>query len=484
MIESPLLKNLCGYIDGAWAHAESGEEMQVINPATREILAHVPRMGRTEATCAVEAAKRTLQKPIGIAQRRKWLTQIADALVENRKELGRIITLENGKPLREGEGEVDYSVGFFRFCAQHVTKLRSRKLRERPRDHEWTVHYRPAGVAGLISPWNFPLALMAKKLAAALAADSPSVMKPAEQTPLSLIALMTLLEKLELPAGKVNLVMGRAAEIGDVMCKHPAVRSISFTGSTEIGKLLSRNTADHVKRLALELGGNAPYIVFDDADQDLAADHLIQNKFRASGQTCVCTNRVYVQRSIADAFTARVVERVKQLHVGDGIDADTDIGPLIDQAGFEKAKHHVEDAIQRGASCAVGGVPAAPAHGKGFFFPPTVVRGVCSDALCVREETFGPVVPIIEFDDEKGVVASANGTEYGLAAYVFCKNEPRAKRVISQLQFGHVGHNSGTGPTPEAPFGGMKQSGFGREGGLEGLMEFVETQTVASSDPR
>lgn len=481
MIESPLLKNLCGYIDGVWVRADSGEDMRVTNPATRELIAQVPRMGADETTRAVDAAERSLSRPASIPQRRKWLAKIADLLVEHRRELGRIITLENGKPWREGEGEVDYSVGFFRFCAKHATKLRPRKLNEQPRGHEWTVHHRPAGVAGLISPWNFPLALIAKKLAAAIAADCPCVMKPAEQTPLSTIALMTLLDRAGMPAGKVNLVMGDPAEIGDVLCTHPAVRCISFTGSTEVGKLLSRNVADHVKRLALELGGNAPYIVFDDADLEMAADHLIQNKFRASGQTCVCTNRVCVQRPIVDVFTSMVAERVARLRVGDGMDADTDIGPLLDAAGFEKARRHVEDAVERGGRCVVGGSPSEPEGGKGFFFPPTVIQGVCTDALCAREETFGPVLPIFEFDDEKEVIERANATEFGLAAYVFTRDAARAKRVVSRLRFGHVGCNTGTGPTSEAPFGGMKQSGFGREGGLEGLMEFVETQTQATS---
>ena len=479
MISSPLLPNMSGYINGAWCAADSGARMPVVNPATRETLAEVPQMGRAEAVRAVESAVRALSKPAGIPKRRKWLNQIADLLVENRREFGRIITLENGKPLKEGMGEVDYAAGFFRYCAQHATKLRSRKLKEQPRGHEWTVHYRPAGVAGLISPWNFPLALIAKKLAAALAADCPSVIKPAGQTPLSTIALMTLLEKLDLPAGKVNLVIGKAGEIGGVLCEHPAVRAISFTGSTEVGKVLSRNVADHVKRLALELGGNAPFIVFEDADLDLAADHLILNKFRASGQTCVCTNRVYVQKSIADAFTQKVVERVGRLKVGDGMAEDTDIGPLIDRAGFDKVRQHVEDAVAKGARCVAGGSPPEPGDHRGYYFPPTVLRGVRGDSMCVREETFGPVVPIIEFNNEKEAVERANSTEYGLAAYLFTQDERRAKRLIGNLQFGHVGHNSGTGPTPEAPFGGMKQSGYGREGGLEGLMEFVEPQTQA-----
>lgn len=481
MIRSDLLQNIGGYIDGRWSPADSGAQSPVVNPATRELLANVPQMGRDETLRAVEAAEQSLCKPTSINKRRQWLAHIADLLVKHRDELGRIVTLENGKPLKEGKGEVDYAAGFFRYCAQHVTKLRSRKLKEQPRSHQWTVHYRPAGVAGLITPWNFPLAMIAKKLPAAIAADCPCVIKPAGQTPLSTIALVALIEEAGLPAGRINLVMGKAAEIGGVLCEHPSVRSISFTGSTEVGKTLARNVANHVKRLALELGGNAPFVVFDDADLELAADHLIQNKFRASGQTCVCTNRVYVQRGVADAFTSKLVERANRLKVGDGMLEDTDIGPLIDKAGFDKVRQHVEDALAQGARCVAGGMPPTPPENQGYFFPPTVMRNVGENSRCVIEETFGPLVPIIEFDKESDAITRANGTEYGLAAYVFTRDERRARRVIASLQFGHVGHNSGTGPTPEAPFGGMKQSGFGREGGIEGLMEFVEPQTEASA---
>jgi succinate-semialdehyde dehydrogenase/glutarate-semialdehyde dehydrogenase len=480
MIESPLLVNLLGYIDGHWRQADSGNRMPVINPASRELLAEVPHMGRDETTRAVEAAERALHLPATISRRRDWLTGVADKLVEQRDELARIITLENGKPINESRGEVNYSVGFFRFYARHVTRLRSRTLKEQPREHQWTIHYKPSGVAGLITPWNFPLAMIVKKLSASMAADCPCVIKPAEQTPLSTIALLTLLEQVGVPPGKVNLVMGAPSEIGGVLCEHPEVRSISFTGSTEIGKLLSLRAANHIKRLALELGGNAPFIVFEDADLDLAVDHLMQNKFRAAGQTCVCTNRVYVQRGVAEAFTKSVAQRVAQLKSGDGMLENTDIGPLIDRAAFDKVKAHVDDAMVRGARCVTGGPPHGPIHDGGFFFPPTVLRGVCEQARCVREETFGPVVPILEFDHEDDVIARANGTEYGLAAYLFTRNDRRARRVVAALRFGHVGRNSGTGPTPEAPFGGMKHSGFGREGGWEGLMEFVEPQTEAT----
>lgn len=477
MIESPLLEHIQGYIHGRWADARSGETLDVTNPATGETIAHVPLMGRTETRLAVDAAQAALAQPAPIEQRKQWLDRIADLHIEHKKELGRIITLENGKPWKEAEAEAEYAAGFYRYCATHIEKLKPRRLHERPKNHTWTVHHRPAGVVALITPWNFPLAMIAKKLCAAIAADCPTVIKPAEKTPLSMIALFTLLDHVGFPPGRVNLVMGHADQIGQVMCEHPAVRVISFTGSTRVGKLLIAATAPHVKRLSLELGGNAPFIVFGDADLDQAADHLIQNKFRGAGQTCVCTNRVYIQRSAAEAFTRRIIERVARLKVGNGMQEGTDIGPLIDRVALERVTSLVDDAVSQGATRATGQAPSTAADG--CFFPPTVLSGVTDKMPCTREEIFGPVVPLIEFDDEQDAIQRANATEYGLAAYVFTADTTRAQRVANSLQFGHVGLNTGAGPTPEAPFGGMKQSGFGREGGTEGLFEFTEPQTVA-----
>lgn len=489
MIDSPLLSDCrasggeCrGYVGGRWIGAGSGATLEVINPADGGLLAKVPCMGGADAERAILAAQAALAHRLNLTRRRGFLAEIAHALGSHRRELGRIIAMENGKPWGEAESEVDYAAGFFRYAAEHLHYLRSRRLKARPRDHRWVIHYRPVGVAGLIAPWNFPLAMIAKKLAAALAAGAPCVIKPAEQTPLASIALLTLLDRIGLPAGLVNLVVGDAAEIGRALCTHPAVRSISFTGSTEVGRLLLAQTAPHIKRLTLELGGNAPFVVFDDADLDAAADHLIQNKFRCAGQTCVCANRIYIQRSIAAAFTRKVVDRVSRLKMGDFAQPDVDLGPLIDLAGFEKVRAHVQDALERGATCETGGVPDEPKRPWGLFFPPTVLSGVPTDARCVAEETFGPLVPLIEFERESDAVEGANGTEFGLAAYVFTADANRARRVTARLHFGHVGCNTGTGPTPEAPFGGMKQSGFGREGGREGLMEFVEPQTVAKDD--
>ncbi len=478
MMESPLLTNCCGYIDGKWCHAQSGRTMPVINPATGQTIAEVPVMGGAETHQAVEAAARALSTPASIQQRRAWLGRLAELIHDHREELGRIITHEHGKPLKEAQGEAEYAASFFRYYSRCLDHLQPKHLSERPRNHDWTIYYRPAGVAALITPWNFPLAMLAKKFSAALAADCCSVIKPSSKTPLSMVALFSLLEQIDLPPGKANLVLGPAGEISDVLCEHPAVRIISFTGSTSVGKKLIAATAPHLKRLSLELGGNAPFVVFEDADLDNAVDHLMSNKFRGSGQTCVCANRLYVQRSVVDTFSAKLADRVNSLKVGNGMDEDVEMGPLIDRNAFDKVLRHVEDALSHGAQRVAGVQPKIPGENQGCFFPPTVLRGVTPAMECVNDETFGPLAPVIEFDTEREVIEAANRTEYGLAAYVFTADDQRADRVISRLMFGHVGHNTGSGPTAEAPFGGMKHSGFGREGGLEGLHDFVEPQTV------
>jgi len=478
-IESPLLTKIKGYVNGRWVEADSGERFPVSNPATRERLAQVPAMGARETARAIEAAASSLGRPAPITQRRAWLQRIADVLADERREIGRILTLEHGKPWPEAQGEVDYAAGFFRFCAANVERLSPYTLTEHPRGCSWTVHYRPAGVVGLITPWNFPIGMIAKKLSSALAADCACVVKPSAKTPLTMIALFSLIhERLDLPRGKVNLVTGPAQPIADELLRNPAVRALSFTGSTEVGKELIRKSAEGVKRLTLELGGNAPFLVFSDADLDQAVEQLVANKLRGSGQTCVCSNRILVERPVATAFSERLARRLSRLRVGNGMDSGVDMGPLVDRHAYEKVRLHLTDALAKGAILVAGADPGEWSEAKGTFFAPAVVRGVRPAMLATREETFGPLIPIMELDNEAEAIHIANDTEQGLAAYVFTADEDRAERVIAALQFAHVGHNTATGPTAEAPFGGMKQSGFGREGGREGLFEFVEPQTV------
>ncbi len=479
VIESTLLPQIGSYIAGRWITGRSGNTFAVLNPATGEHLADVPRLSEAQVVEAVEAAQAAWALPTSPSERRGWLTGIAAALREHAQELARIITLEHGKPLPESTAEVEYAAGFFAFFAERLDVLESSVLPDRPRDLPWTVHHRPAGVAGLIAPWNFPLAMLAKKLAAALGAGCGMVSKPSTQAPLAAIALHGLIERLGIPAGRVNLVTGDASVIGSALCSHPAVRVISFTGSTQVGKLLASQAAPYLKRMSLELGGNAPFIVFPDADLEAAASALLANKFRAGGQTCVCTNRVLVHREVMHRFGELVAERTARLKVGNGLDAGIDVGPLIDRNGFDKVAAHVQDALRRGAQRLVGGDPPRPSTSWGAFYPPTVLMGVTPEMLVCREETFGPVVAIGPFNDEGDAIRLANGTSFGLAAYVFTGDLARGARVVASLQFGHVGLNTATGPVPEAPFGGMKESGFGREGGVEGLLEFCETQVVA-----
>lgn len=480
MIQSPLLPHLTGYVAGNWTGADSGATFDVTNPATGEKLVGVAKMGKAETLRAIAAAKAAIDHIPGVTTRRRWLELIRDALHADKREIGRILCLENGKPWAEAQGEVEYAVSFFDYFARTLEDVLTPEVMPDQVKHcTWTVYKRPIGVVGLITPWNFPIAMIAKKLAPALAAGCPSIIKPAEQTPLTMIALFALMaKKLDLPAGMVNLVTGDAAAIGGALMESPEVAMLSFTGSTAVGRLLMREAAANVTKLDLELGGNAPFVVLDDADLDAAADGLIANKFRAGGQTCVCANRVYVQAGVYDAFTQKVVSRVNALKVGNGIEAGVAVGPMIDQAGFDKVNAHLADALAKGAKVASGKDPAAQRAAGNLFFQPTVLTGVTHNMQCCRAETFGPLVPLIRFDSDADALKAANDTEYGLAAYVFGKDKARAHELIAKLHFGHCGYNTGTGPAAPTPFGGMLSSGIGREGGRAGLLAYVELQTV------
>ena len=482
MIESELLDRPQGYYGGHWVTADSGDTLSVANPATGELLAEIPDMGEPDTARAIDAALAARDEFASIETRRQRLRQIEAMLMDNKRELGRILCLEHGKPWAEAIGEIEYSAGFFADAARHIHRLQSHNLDQRPRGLDWTVHYRPAGAVGLISPWNFPLGLVAKKLSAALAADCACVIKPSAKTPLSMIAFCSLTEReLDLPPGKINLVLGRAGPIGNRLMSDDRIMTVSFTGSTGVGRQLIEQSAPTIKKLCLELGGNAPFIVFEDADVEQAADNLIANKLRGSGQTCVCANRILVEQSILDSFSERLSAKLASIRVGDGMDDNVDMGPLIDRAAYDKVRRHLTDALQQGAELVHGDDPGELETDWGAYFPPVVVRDVKENMLCVREETFGPLFGLMPFAGEDDALRMANDSELGLAAYLFTGDERRAERMIPRLHYGHVGWNTGSGPTPEAPFGGMRQSGIGREGGAEGLLEFVEIQTVPRS---
>jgi succinate-semialdehyde dehydrogenase/glutarate-semialdehyde dehydrogenase len=480
MIRSNLLSHLSGYVNDQWIAADSGRRLDVFNPATGEKLADVPFMGAAETRRAIASAKRALLSDTDVATRRHWLEATRDALLAQQEEIGRILCLEHGKPWKEAQGEVQYAASFFDYYAKRVEAgTAPEALPDKVKGCAWTIYKRPVGVVGLITPWNFPIAMIAKKIAPALAAGCPSVIKPAPDTPLTMIALFQVMaETLDLPKGMINLVIGDAVQIGAELMDSPDVAMVSFTGSTATGRLLMQQAASRVKRLGLELGGNAPFIVLDDADLDAAADGLMINKFRGAGQTCVCANRVYVQKSVYESFARKITERVSKLKVGDGMKEGVDIGPLINANGFAKVKGHLADALDKGATLLTGSQPDALDATRGLFFTPTVVGGVDDTMRCCHEETFGPLIPLIPFDDDDEVIRLANDTEFGLAAYVFGKDRARSHRIIARLHFGHCAYNTGTGPAAIAPFGGMLSSGLGREGGLEGLMEYIETQTV------
>ncbi|MFT4628020.1 MAG: succinate-semialdehyde dehydrogenase/glutarate-semialdehyde dehydrogenase [Myxococcota bacterium] len=475
MFTSSLIPHAAGYWAGAFQAAPGLPTFEVSDPASGEVLSTLPSYGTRHTELAIAAA-RNAHRPYPLAQRKAWLEAIGNALRMATPELARLITAENGKPLEESRGEVAYSAGFFDDAASRIHHLETHTLEAQPRDHRWQVHHRSAGVAGLITPWNFPLGMLAKKLAGALAAGCPVVVKPSELTPLSCLGLFTLLDALELPKGMVNLVFGDAVAIGKALCASRDVRVLSFTGSTAVGRLLAAQSAPTLKRLSMELGGNAPFLVFEDADLDAAVTHLMANKFRCAGQTCVCTNRVLVARPVHDAFVNRLAGEVAALEVGAGSVEGTQVGPLIDGRGWQKVQDLVQDALEAGATAVVGGLSDPPC-GAAHHFPPTVLTGVTPSMRCSREEIFGPVLAVGVFATEEEAIALANDTEYGLAAYAFSADPERLQRVARAIHFGHVGLNSGVGPTPEAPFGGMCQSGMGREGGLEGILEFVELQT-------
>lgn len=467
-----LLRSQC-LINGEWCDARSGKREAVINPANGVELTTVPLVSAEETQQAINAAQ---QAQIGwkqqtAKQRSVLLLAWADKIMAAQEDLAQLMTAEQGKSLAEARGEVAYAASFITWFAEEAKRVDGAVLQAPLASQRLVVVKQPIGVCAAITPWNFPAAMITRKAAPALAAGCTMIVKPAEQTPLTALALAKLAQDAGIPAGVLQVVTGEAAQVGKVLCDSPVVRKLSFTGSTEVGRILMAQCAPTIKKLSLELGGNAPVIVFDDANLDAAVAGIMASKFRNSGQTCVCANRIYVQDGIYDRLVDKLVAAVEQLKVGDGTQEGTTQGPLIDEAAIEKVQSHIDDALIKGAQIATGGQPHALGR---TFFQPTVVTGVTQQMRFAKEETFGPVAPLFRFHDEAEAIAMANDTEFGLAAYLFTQNAARQWRVPEALEYGMVGINTGLISNEVAPFGGIKQSGLGREGSRYGIEEYLE----------
>ena len=472
--DSSLFRQQC-YIDGKWSGADNGASFEVTNPATGDVLGTVPKMGRAETARAIEAANRAW--PAWRAKTAKERANILrvwfNSMLENQEDLAVLMTLEQGKPLAESMGEVAYGASFIEWFAEEGKRIYGETIPQHQADKRIVVIKQPIGVAVAITPWNFPNAMITRKAGPALAAGCPIVIKPASQTPFSALALAELAERAGIPAGVLNIVTGSARDIGAEVTANPIVRKLSFTGSTEVGKILMAQCAGTVKKVSMELGGNAPFLVFDDADLDAAVEGAMMSKFRNTGQTCVCANRILVQDGVYDAFAAKLTKAARGLKVGFGLEEGVTQGPLIDKAGLEKVEEHVADATGKGAKIAVGG---ARHERGGTFYQPTILTEVTTDMKVTREETFGPVAPLFRFKTEEEGVAMANDTEFGLAAYFYARDLGRVWRVGEGLETGIVGINTGIISTEVAPFGGVKESGIGREGSHYGIDEYLEVK--------
>ncbi len=480
-LNDPALLRAHAYIGGCWVDADDTSVIGVNNPATGERLGTVPNLGATETERAIVAAHaafpqwaaRTAKERAGLL--RRWY----ELLLQHQEDLAILMTAEQGKPLAEARGEIVYAASFIEWFAEEGRRVYGELIPTHQTDKRIVVMRQPVGVVGAITPWNFPAAMITRKAAPALAAGCTFVCKPAIQTPYSALALAELAARAGLPPGVFNIVTGiDARAIGQALTTHPLVRKLSFTGSTATGKVLMAQCAGTVKKVSLELGGNAPFIVFDDADLDAAVAGAVASKYRNAGQTCVCTNRMLVQAGIYEAFAAKLIQAVKTLRVGDGLAGPTEQGPLIDANALAKVERHIEDAVSKGARIVLGGKPHALG---GTFFEPTVLTGVTGEMLIAREETFGPVAPLFRFESEQEAIRMANDTEFGLAAYFYTRDLSRAWRVAEALEYGMVGLNTGLISTEVAPFGGVKESGIGREGSRHGIHEYTELKYLCMS---
>ncbi|WP_426087273.1 NADP-dependent succinate-semialdehyde dehydrogenase [Janthinobacterium sp. PSPC1-1] len=471
-LKDPTLLRHQAYVNGAWADADGGQTINVSNPATGEHIGTVPLMGAAETRRAIEAAnaawpawrKKTAKERAAVL--RRW----HDLILENADDLALIMTTEQGKPLPEAKGEVQFGASFIEWFAEEGKRVAGDTLQSPWPDRRLVITKEPIGVCAAITPWNFPAAMITRKVGPALAAGCPMVLKPAEATPFSALALAVLAERAGVPAGVFSIVTGAPKDIGDEMTSNPIVRKLTFTGSTQVGRLLAEQCAPTIKKLSLELGGNAPFIVFDDADLDAAVEGAIASKYRNAGQTCVCANRLYVQDSVYDAFAEKLVAAVAKLKVGNGIEAGVTQGPLIDAKAVAKVEEHVADALAKGGRLLAGGKRHALGNG---FFEPTIIADVTNDMRVATEETFGPLAPLFRFKTDDEVIALANNTEFGLAAYFYSRDIGRIWRVAEGLETGMVGVNTGLISNEIAPFGGVKQSGLGREGSTYGIEDYL-----------
>ena len=470
--DARLFREAC-YVDGEWIQANSGQTVGVDNPATGEIIGRIPKLSGSETRQAIVAANRAFptwsKKPA--KERAGVLRRWFDLMMANQEDLARLMTLEQGKPLTESRGEVAYAASFLEWFGEEAKRIYGDTIPQHQPDKRIVVIKQPIGVVACITPWNFPLAMITRKAGPAIAAGCTVVLKPATQTPFSALALAELAERAGVPRGVLNVITGPAKEIGAELTSNPIVRKLSFTGSTEVGKVLMAQCASTVKKLSLELGGNAPFIVFDDADLDAAVEGAVASKYRNTGQTCVCTNRVLVQDSVYDAFAEKLAVAVKALKPAPGLEAGATQGPLIDDAAVAKVESHIRDAQEKGARVLVGGRRHALG---GRFFEPTILTEATPSMAVAREETFGPVAPLFRFKTEAEAIALANDTEFGLAGYFYGRDIGRIWRVAEGLEYGIVGINTGMISTEVAPFGGVKESGLGREGSKYGIEEFVE----------
>ncbi|HEM7962221.1 TPA: NADP-dependent succinate-semialdehyde dehydrogenase [Citrobacter koseri] len=472
-LNDPTLFRQQAFIEGQWRDARSGDTIAVTNPANGQPLGSVPKMGAEETREAIDAANRALPawRALTAKARANILRRWFNLMMEHQDDLARLMTLEQGKPLAEAKGEISYAASFIEWFAEEGKRIYGDTIPGHQADKRLIVIKQPIGVTAAITPWNFPSAMITRKAGPALAAGCTMVLKPASQTPFSALALAELANRAGVPAGVFNVITGSAGAVGNELTSNPLVRKLSFTGSTEIGRQLMEQCAKDIKKVSLELGGNAPFIVFDDADLDNAVEGALASKFRNAGQTCVCANRLYVQDGVYDRFAEKLQQAVSKLHLGDGLQADVTTGPLIDEKAVAKVQEHIADALEKGAKVLCGG----KAHALGGnFFQPTILVDVPNNAKVAKEETFGPLAPLFRFKDEADVIALANDTEFGLAAYFYARDLSRVFRVGEALEYGIVGINTGIISNEVAPFGGIKASGLGREGSKYGIEDYLE----------